>query len=190
MKSIITIGLLLIFGKFSQSQNVFSNQTNVALEKVIQDYPNKFKNIKGALIINNPQATDYASNITIPGSLSCIVTEYSSTKKDVVSWRAELFETEEFDEAKKQYKDVFNQIKNTIVKIDGEKSYILNGQFQNPEEKKRYHSTFFTLIPSNSQLQKIKVELVLQYQLPFWKISLTIYDRDREDNEKGSASER
>src|SRR5690349_24072959 len=177
MKSIITIGLLLVFSNFSISQSVFSNQTNVALEKVIQDYPNKFKNIRGQLLINNPQTSDYASNITIPGSLSCIVTEYSSTKKDVVSWRAELFESDKFDEAKKQYKDVFNQIKNTIVKIDGEKSYILNGQFQTPDEKKRYHSTFFTLIPSNGQLQKIKVELAMQYQMPLWKISLTIYDR-------------
>lgn len=190
MKSIITIGLLLVLCKVSYSQSVFSNQTNVALEKVIQDYPNKFKNIKGALLINNPQATDYTSVITIPGSLSCIVTEYSSTRKEVVSWRAELFESEEFDDAKKQYKDVFNQIKNTIVKIDGEKSYILNGHFQTPDERKRYHSTFFSLLPSNSQLQKIKVELVLQYQLPLWKISVTIYDRDRDDEERGAASER
>jgi hypothetical protein len=85
---------------------------------------------------------------------------------------------------------VFNQIKNTIVKIDGEKSYILNGHFQLPDERKRYHSTFFTLLPSNGQLQKIKVELVLQYQVPLWKISLTIYDRDRDDSEQGSQSEK
>ena len=190
MKSIITIGLLLVFSNLSLSQSVFSNQTNIVLEKVIQDYPNKFRNIKGALLINNPQASDYTSNITIPGSLSCIVTEYSSTKKDVVGWRAELFESEEFDDANKQYKDVFNQIKNTIVKIDGEKSYILSGHFQTPDERKRYHSTFFTLIPSSGQLQKIKVELVLQYQIPLWKISLSIYDRDRDDTERGSQSER
>ena len=189
MKSIITIVLLLVSWQFSLSQSVFSNQTNVALEKVIQDYTNKFKNIKGALIVNNPQASDYASNIMIPGSLSCIVTEYSSTKKDIVSWRAELFESDEFDQAKKQYKDVFNQIKNTIVKIDGEKSYILNGHFQTPDERKRYHSTFFSVLPATGQLQKIKVELVLQYQIPLWKISLIIYDRDRDDNEQGAQSE-
>jgi len=190
MKSIFTVVLLLIFSTFSNAQNVFSNQTTAALEKVIQDYPNKFRNIKGALIINNPQASDYASNIIIPGSLSCIVTEYSSSKDQVVSWRAELYESEEFEDAKKQYNKVFTQIKNTIIKLEGEKPYILNGQFKSPDESKRYSSIFFNLLPAGGQLQKIKVELTLQYQMPLWKISLSIYDRDREDDEQGAQSEK
>ncbi len=181
-----TIALFLLLASFRLSaQDVFANQTTSALEKVLRDFPNQFKNIKGALIIQNPQAIDYESNIRIPGSLSCIVTRHNSGKKEVVSWKADLFEFEEFGQAFSKYKELFGQIKNTIIKVEGEKPYILNGHFKNPEESKRFHSILFQLIPSTGQLQNVKVELVMQYQMPLWKLAILVYDRDRADDEKG-----
>ena len=67
MKALTPLFLLLLpFGLWAQS--AFTNQTHSTLQRVINDYPNHFKNIRGKLIDENPQTTDYNSTIQIPGS--------------------------------------------------------------------------------------------------------------------------
>ena len=40
--------------------------------------------------------------------------------------------------------------------------------------------------PTDTCLKKLKVELTLQYYEPMeWKVKVLVYDRDREDNERG-----
>jgi hypothetical protein len=188
MKSIATIFVCLGFSTISHAQGVFANKTNAALEKVIQDYPNRFRNIKGEVIVENPQTTEYQSTVEIPGSSSCMVTRYSSKKNDVYSWTCVVFEGEDFTLVKNKYKELFGQIKNTIIKIEGQKPFILNGQYEMPTEAKKFTTVIFELLPAVGEMKKLKVDLTLQYQMAGWKISLSVYDRDRKDDEQGSAS--
>ena len=93
-------------------------------------------------------------------------------------WKAELYESASFSEAKDKYQDLFGQIRNTIIKIEGEKPYILNGQYQIPAEQKRSHSVVFNMLPSVGGMQHVKVELLLVREGTSWKINLVIYDQD------------
>jgi hypothetical protein len=183
----LTIALFAIAAT-SFAQGVFSNKTNAALEKVIQDYPNRFKNIKGDVIIENPQTTEYRSVVQIPGSTSCIITRYSSSKNDVYSWSCVVFEGDDFDTAKNKFKELFAQIKNSIVKIGGEKPFILTGQYADPTEEKKFTTVIFELLPAVGEIKKLKVDLSLQYVITGWKISLSVYDRDRKDEEQGAVT--
>ncbi len=124
------------------------------------------------------QSTDYHSNIQIPGALSCVVVKSSAARNNVVFWKAELLETNSFQEAKARYKELYNQIRNSIVRIEGEKPYILNGQYSLPEEEKNFQSVVFNMLPSVGQMQKLKVELLLVQQGRSWKINLAVYDAE------------
>lgn len=159
------------------AQGVFTNQTNLAIEKVIQDYPNQFKNITGALLLEKQQTADYQSSIQIPGAVSCQVIKYNAGRKESY-WRAELLQTGRFDDAKKLYKDIYNQIRNSIVKIEGEKPYILNGQYDVPDERKGFHSVVFNMLPSVGQMQKLKVELSLVQHAAEWRVVIVVHDQD------------
>ena len=170
--------VLLLLCLEASSQGVFANQTNAAIEKVIRDYPNQFRNIKGSMLVESPESINYQSHIQIPGAISCIVTHYSASSKEALCWKAELFESASFQEAKSRYQELFSQIKNTIIKIEGEKPYILNGQYEIPAEQKRFHSVVFNMLPSVGGLQKMKVELSLVRQANAWKVNLQIYDQD------------
>lgn len=158
------------------AQGVFTNQTNAAIEKVIQDYPNQFKNITGELLLEKQQTADYKSNIQIPGAVSCQVIKYNSGRRETC-WRAELLQTGRFDDAKSLYKDVYNQIRNSIVKIEGEKPYILNGQYDIPDQRKRFHSVVFSMLPSVGEMQKLKVELSLVQHNNAWKVIIIVHDQ-------------
>ncbi|RYG05760.1 MAG: hypothetical protein EOO02_02805 [Chitinophagaceae bacterium] len=187
MKVVSTI-LLVLIASVSYSQGVFNNTTNSALQKVIEDYPNKFSNIKGDLLAENIQTIDFTSKVQIPG-IPCVLTQYSSTKKAIYSWRADLLEEEEFEEAKKRYKELYNQIRNTIIKIDGEKPFILNGAYQAPTEDRKFNVVNFQLLPSGRDMEKLQIELSMSYMVTAWKITLTVYEREYRDDERITATD-
>lgn len=183
MKKICLPFFILFIGISAISQGVFNNQTNGALEKVIQDYPNQFKNIKGELLVSGQHSTEYKSNITIPGAVSTTVTQYSVADKKVVSWQATVYTTNEFDDAKARFKELYAQIKNTIIKLEGEKPVILNGQYETPAEEKKYTTVLFDLLPASGATQKLKIDLMLEKVNKQWKIILSVYDKDRKEGE-------
>jgi hypothetical protein len=189
MKVVSTILLVCLLSTNCFSQGVFNNTTNSALQKVIEDYPNKFSNIKGDLLAENIQTTDFSSKVQIPG-IPCVLTQYSSTKKAIYSWRAELLEEEEFGEAKKRFKELYNEIRNTIIKINGEKPFIVNGAYQAPTEDRKFNVVNFQLLPSGSDMEKLQIELSMNYMVTAWKITLTVYEREYKDDERITATDR
>lgn len=163
------------------AQGVFTNSTHSALQRVIGDYPNNFRNIKGQVLNEDPQSTDYVSTVQIPGASDAVITKYSSSDdKEIYSWKCILAESEDFEVIAKKYKELYNQIRNSIVKVEGEKPFILNGLYEVPTEDKRFVSTAFSLLPSVGNLGKLKVELALEYFVTEWKITLIVYDQQEE----------
>lgn len=172
----VTYLLLFFFGTLTtHAQGVFSNQTNVALQKVIEDFPNHFRNIKGDLIADN--RTDYRSKVEIPGSINCVISE-NGPGKDIYAWKAELYQTNNFDQARKKFSELYNQIHNTIIKIEGEKPVILNGKYEVPDGEKKFTSIGFHVLPATGHMGRLKVELALHESAGAWKISLYVLDQD------------
>ena len=172
--------LLLLICLETTAQSVFTNHTNQAIEKVIRDYPNQFRNIQGSVLQEGQQATNYQSNIQIPGALSCVISKSNFSNRDAMSWKADLYESASFQEMKERYTGLYNQIRNSIIKIEGEKPYILNGQYEVPDQRKRAQSVVFSMLPAVGEMQKLKVELSLYQQGSVWRVSLLIYDQNIE----------
>ena len=108
-----------------------------ALKGVINDFPNRLQNITGSLIQENIESTDYSSKINFPGSENCTVTQYKSKNDKNRSWQAVLPEVENFAEAKKQYHNLFMQVKNMQLRLPGNsKNITAKGQYDEPKEEK------------------------------------------------------
>ena len=179
----LTLLLLLAVPWLVPAQGVFTNQTHQTLQKVINDFPNHFKNIKGRLIEQNPQTTDFASNVQIPGSINATVTKYTSSdpKEEIYSWKCIMLATDDFEEVTQKYKTLYNEIKNSIIKLDGNKPFILNGAYVDPTEEKRFISTAFNLVPASGKLKKLKIDLTLEYLVTEWTLSILVYDKPEEE---------
>jgi hypothetical protein len=161
--------------------DVFSNKTNIALEKVIKDFPNRFHNIKGDLIAQKPESADYKSIVQVPGSTSCVVTRNIVPNNDIYSWNCMAFESHDFNLAKSKFKEIYNQIENTIIKVEGEKPFILSGQYRNPNEQRKVTSIVFELLPAAGEMKRVKIELNLQNVENSWKVSLHVADNEIKD---------
>jgi hypothetical protein len=183
MKNILLLLLLFSFNSACISQGVFSNQTNNALEKVVQDYPSQFKNIKGELLSSRPGSTEYKSTVNIPGAVSTTITQSSIAHKQTVSWQSVIYAGNGFAAAKKRFEELFNQIKNTIIKPEGGKAAIVNGLYMDPSEDKTFTTIQFDLLPATGLMQKVNIDLMLKNTGNQWQIVLSVYDKDMKDAE-------
>ena len=154
-----------------------------AFDKIMADCSNRFRNLKGESVIDNPESSEYESNIKLPGAEECKVIQMRNTKQETAAWQALMLSTDDYEEASKKYKQLYNQLHNAVVRLDKAGTpYTIKGELDKPSDEKKIISTIFDLSPSNIYNQKVNIELSMAYELLQWKVRITIYDK--EDDEK------
>jgi hypothetical protein len=156
------------------------------ITKIIQDYPNHFSHITGEELVKNPQSTDFRSAVTLEGSEECIVTRYSSSKKEVYSWKASMLTTEDFETARKKFKSLYSQLNNITVHFTGGAPCQFKGSYEDPTEAKKFTSIILSCNPGNESIKNLKIELLMEYELMERKVKILLYERETEDNERKS----
>lgn len=175
MKSIQLLLLFVVTSLTVSAQGVFSNQTNAALQQVIEDYPNRFRNITGERLREHNGFTDYRSKISIPGSVNCVISQVSPPEK-ICTWTCSLFVDNNYEQALKKYQELFDQIHNTIIRVKGEKPFIITGTYAEPEAENKNSSIRFQFHPAPQMAQSLRVELCMTYREK-WEIILTVTEQ-------------
>ena len=186
---LITMSVFLFYSSNAQLRlPVIRGGVGSDVKKVIEDYPNRFINLMGEIITENTQSTDYQCNFKVNGAEEAIITRYSA-KKEVCSWQALMLTTDNFEKARQKFKSLYNQLNNLSVSF-GAASFRLKGKYESPDEKKKFTSMLFSFEPANEAEKKLKIEITMQYFEPMeWKVKVLVYDREREDDERGNTIE-
>ena len=179
----ITISVFVFNHSIAQLKLPVVNSIGPDIKKVIEDYPNHFSNLQGELIMEHPQSADYQCNFNVNGAEQVIVTQYSSKKIPIGSWQALMLTTEEFKEAKRKFKTLYNQLNHLTVQASH-----LTGIYEEPTEEKKFTSVVFSF-DNADDLKKLKVEIMMAYELMEWKVKVLVYTKEREDNERGNIEE-
>lgn len=159
-----------------------------ALEAVITDFPKEFADLKGEVLAYNPQTVEYVSKLEFKTAERNVITQHSG-KRPVYSWQALMATAEEFEAAAKKYKSLYHQLKGMSLTLNRDYTYSLTGEYDAPDESKKFATTVFHLFPNASNLPKVKVELSLQYEMLEWKLYIIVYQKEREDDERGRIEE-
>jgi len=166
------------------AQGVFSNKTQSVLEKVIQDYPNHFHNIKGELISQERQTAEYRSTLQLPGSPSCIVVltgGKGTTSGEGYTWNCIVLDSESFTVARDRFQEIYSQLSNSIITTNAQKTFILSGGYETPDEAKKCTRIVFSLLPGVGDMKRLKVGLLLHQVGDKWRIMLRVNDRNTDD---------
>ena len=148
----------------------------------------------GEVKTENTQSTDYNCNFNVSGAEEAIITRYVA-KKEICSWEALMLTTESFEKAKQKFKVLYNQLNNLPVAIGMVKNFHLKEKYEVPEEKKKFNSVLFSFEPANEWAKKLRVEISIQYQAPMdpiaigWKVKVPVYDKEKDDDERGKQVE-
>lgn len=178
---------LLFFSLSAQAQLKFpvtNNDLRTNLSRIISDYVSGFSTLKGDTLSVNPQTIQFAALIDFEGAEQNFITQYRSAHP-VYSWQAQLMASEDFEEASKKYNWLCNQLKVMTVKLEGGYSFTLSGNYEAPDDSKKFSSSLFKLTPNASNMPRFKVEASMQFEFPEWKVGLFVYEREREDHERG-----
>lgn len=187
----LTVLLLLFLAAKTHAQLRFpitNTDLRTSLQKVLSDYPREFSTLRGEVMVENPQSVEYTSQLEFKGAEENTITRFNGFKP-MYSWQAVVLTSEDFEEAKKKYKWLFNQLKVMSVKLDNGYSYTLDGKFEEADESRKFSSSTFVLVPSATNLPKVKVEVNLQFYFPEWKVGLVVYEKEREDKDRGKEKE-
>ncbi len=188
-KILITGGLMLLMSAASaQFKSPFGNAFRADVQKVVEDYPHQFASIRGAVVLTNPQTVEYSSLLTPQGVEASSIVQYSSVNKAIYSWQATVLTTESFEDAQKKYKWLYQQLKGMNVKYVAD-LYTLRGPYEQPSESRKFTTSVLTLQAPPTPLQKLKVEVSMDFEFPEWKVSLMVYEKEREDAEHGNTQE-
>jgi len=186
LAKILLFSILLnsFFTSRAQLKSTTGNTFQTDVENVIIDYPNSFQHYIGDQLVANPQSTDYSSLLKIRGSEECMITKYPAKKRDRYSFQAVLLTTDDFDKAKDTFSSFYNQLNSLSLRFANQ-AFSLKGVYESPEEEKKFTSTVFSIDPLEEGVKHMKVELLMEYALPDWKVKLLVYEKEREDSERG-----
>jgi hypothetical protein len=134
--------------------------------------------------VDNPQTVEYASTLDFKEAQDNSITQYKSTRP-ICSWQATLLTTEDYETAVKKYKWLYGQLKVMTINLDGGYSFSLSGPYDEPSESRKFSSSVLKMVPSAINMPKLKVEASLQFEFPEWKVSLLVYEKEREDKDRG-----
>jgi len=175
----------VLFTATLTAQGVFSNKTQTVLEKVIQDYPNHFYNIKGEQISQATQTTRYRSTLQLPGSSSSTITLNTSNAASN-GWACTVLETDNFETAKSRYAEIYAQLSNSIITSGNQKTFILSGQYETPAEDHKSTHVVFALLPGVGDMKNLKVDLFLYEEEKVWRIILSVQAKDAKEQAQGA----
>lgn len=186
MKPYTAILMLILSGftKISAQIIPVKNGFQSDLAKVISDYPDRFSHLAGEKLAGNPQTIEYSCKATVKDAASCRVIKYSSASRDIYSWEAVMMITDDFEEATKKFRSLYNAIQHLSVDINGTKA-IFKGDYQQPAEAIKFTSVVFDAGDKYPKLKKLKVELLLQAEMLDWKVKVLVYEKEKEDDERG-----
>jgi len=186
----LTATLAFILFIFSASGQIipFKNSLQTDIAKVISDYPNGLKNISGDQIIQNPQSTEFESRVEIKEA-KCKVIKYSSTTKEVFSWEAEMLKTDDFEEASKKFRSFYNSLQQLSVNINGV-NVVFKGEYIKPSESIKFTTIVFNASDKNEELNNLKIGLVLETEMLEWVIKIQVYEKERDDKDRGPSKDK
>jgi len=152
-----------------------NNDISNALSKVLADYPNQFVNIKGTMIDQDVQTTDYTCSVNIPNADSSVITQTGAEKDHVYSWKTVLLSTDDYNKAKLKFHEYYSRVKTASASIGGNK-ITLHGDYEGPDDSKRFATVLLTPAPETGALKDVVVDLSMQYVLSIWQISVSVYE--------------
>jgi hypothetical protein len=104
------------------------------------------------------------------------------------SWSHTVFEAPGFSQAKEKFREIYEQISNSIITTAGRKTFILTGSYENPVEINNSTHVVFSLLPGVGEVKSLKVDLSLRRESKGWKVALCVYDRDPKTEEEGAVT--
>ena len=183
MKKIVFLIVLFLAARLSSQAQFYksllpSNGFSDSLTKIVKDFKNNFHLIQGKEIKPQPEMNVYLSTTTLPGALHCSISRFHSVIDTTASWQAIVYDGENYKDAIKIYRDLYNQLKKTKIKMDDKNILTFIGDFGNPKESLRFTSSSLRLNTNDRIYQDFFADLQLSATYDGWEVQLNLINKN------------
>ena len=152
------------------------------LNEVIKDFPNQFKTIKGKPLTESDHNMEYVSGVVIKDAIETKIIAYSNQKYLSWVWESKLFETENLDQLKRQYKMYYNDITGkSLFNKTSATHLVAVSLYSSPSHELRFWSNSFTINDASNEYKNLVVDLVAEYINFQWTVYLRAYDKEKDE---------
>ncbi len=67
--------------------------------------------------------------------------------------------------------------------------YTLAGKYEEPVETLKFTTSLLVVAFPPTRFQKLKIAVSMHFEFPAWKVGLSVYEKEREDHERGNITE-
>lgn len=159
-----------------ESKTVTANMDlTTGLQKIVRAYPSNFYNIQGGQLSRDGNSSAFASRVCFTGAVNCEIRKYASARDKSASWTCLLFESEEFSEAAKVYRNTCSNIRKTTVDIGGGQSLGFSGSTSAPDENLRFTGTNLKAACKSAAYLNLVAAVELVNNFAGWEVRLNLY---------------
>lgn len=178
----IAIIIICAFAAVTSFAQVFKtvsidNQFADSLNKVVLDFKNNFRNIQSQHLPVEINADAYQSIICLPGASHCTILRYHSEEDNSASWQATMYTGDSYNEAVKNYKKVFSQIKKTSIKGIESAPTKFKGDIESIDENVRFTVSSLRLSTSDIMFKNFVADIELTNTYFGWEVHLNLYSK-------------
>jgi hypothetical protein len=156
-----------------------SNVIRSDIQKVARDYYDHFYNIKGEKISETESTIEYKSKVVPQDATESVITEIKSMQ-NVYSWHATMLVTDNYEKAVEKYKQIYRQLNGASFTIYDNKAWKFNGPYDTPDEGRAFASSILQPDAAEKALQRLKVEVALNYNMPEWTVKILVYEKEND----------
>ena len=97
-----------------------------------------------------------------------------------------MIKTDDFEAASKKFKELYNSLQHLSVNISGSAA-VFKGDYTKPSEAIKFTTIVLDAGDKTPELKSLKLALILETDMLDWVIKIQVYEREREDKDKGPA---
>ena len=64
--------------------------------------------------------------------------------------------------------------------------YTLQGVYEAPAEERKFTTSMLAVANAPEALQKLRIEVSIQFEFPEWKVALTVFEKEKDDDDQGA----
>ena len=149
--------------------------------RAAHDYYDHFFLIKGEKISETESTIEYKSKILPQGAVESTVMQIKSLQ-NVYSWQAIMMNTDDYDKAVAKYKQIYRQLNGADFAMNDGKACKIRGSFDAPDINRAFASSILEPDVKETYLQRLKIEVALNYNMPDWAVKIMIYEKEPDED--------
>jgi hypothetical protein len=95
-----------------------------------------------------------------------------------------MIKSDDFEEAAKEFRAIYNSLQHLSVNINGSTA-VFRGDYIKPSDAIKFTTIVLDAGNKTPELKNLKLALVLETDMLDWVIRIQVYEKEREDKERG-----